>query len=78
MRHSMWNQRKKTRRPEYSYAPIGSRWVVYHWIETGNISTADKVDEFPPVKKHAKNVIDSTAGSMKTLKRERITSRINN
>nr|DAT98821.1 MAG TPA: hypothetical protein [Caudoviricetes sp.] len=43
----MWNQRKKTRRPEYSYAPVGSRWGVYHWVETGSISTADKVDEFP-------------------------------
>ncbi|MCS3356054.1 hypothetical protein NXW00_15795 [Bacteroides thetaiotaomicron] len=43
----MWNPRKKTSRPEYSYAPIGSRWVVYHWVETGSISTADKVAEFP-------------------------------
>ena len=46
MKHSMWNPRKKTSRPEYSYAPVGSRWGVYHWEENGNISTADKVDEF--------------------------------
>lgn len=43
----MWNQRKTTSRPEYSYAPTGSRWAVYHWVENGNISTADKVAEFP-------------------------------
>lgn len=43
----MWNPRKKTNsRPEYSYAPIGSRWAIYHWKESSNISTGDKVTEF--------------------------------
>lgn len=39
----MWNQRKKIRRPKYSYAPIGSRWAVYHWLEIGDILEVDKV-----------------------------------
>ncbi|WOG19693.1 hypothetical protein [Bacteroides thetaiotaomicron] len=44
----MWNPRKKTSsQPEYSYAPIYSRWAVYRWTESGNISTGDKVAEFP-------------------------------
>ena len=47
MKHSMWNQRKKIRCPKYSYAPIGSRWAVYHWLEIGDIVTVDKVGEFP-------------------------------
>ena len=44
----MWNQRKKIRRPKYSYAPVGSRWAVYHWLEIrGYQYTVDKVGEFP-------------------------------
>ena len=43
----MWNQRKKISRPKYSYAPIGSRWAVYHWLEIGDILEVDKVGEFP-------------------------------
>lgn len=34
------------RKPEYSYEPKGSRWVVLKWEHSGNISTGDKVYEY--------------------------------
>lgn len=47
MKPSMWNQRKKNREPEYSYAPRYSHWAVYRWERTGTIRTGEKVAEFP-------------------------------
>ena len=31
---------------KYTYQPKGSRWAVYQWEKSGNISTGNKVAEF--------------------------------
>ena len=39
-------KKKMSNRPEYTYQPKGSRWAVYQWEKSGNISTGNKVAEF--------------------------------